>query len=188
MSREKLNAAARHFLGRVLPTATGKHFAELTNAEALLGAYRRYSGGAVNAFGQQITPEFVLKVKAGAVAVQADSPALGSAPVPADASNHPLIWMRFAADAKVDDKATIQDLMGDLDTYAQKKFSLAGVEVNITDDAPAPANSAAWAQAIETNRSALPDNLATLTDVPAAFKSVAPTLPAFRLILSHFFT
>jgi subtilisin family serine protease len=188
MSREKLNAAARHFLGRILPTATGKHFAELTNAEALLGAYRRYTGGAVSAFGQQITPEFVLKVKAGAVAVQGDNPSLGSDPVPADAASHPLIWMRFAGDAKVDDKATIQDLMGDLDTFAQKKFSLAGVEVNFTDDAPAPANSADWAQAIATNRSALPDNLATLTEVPTPFRSVAPTVPAFRLILSHFFT
>src|SRR6266481_1080856 len=188
MSREKLNSSARHFLGRILPAATGKHFAALNNAEALLGAYRRYTGAAINAFGRQITPEFVLKVKAGAVPVQADSPALGADPVPADAPNHPLIWLRFAADAKVDDQATIQDLMGDLDTYAQKKFSLAGVEVNITDDTPTPANSAAWAQAIQANRSAIPNSFAALTDVPAPFKTVAPTLPAFRLILSHFFT
>lgn len=188
MSREKLNAAARHFLGRILPTATGKHFAELNNAEALLGAYRRYTGPPVTAFGQQITPEFALKVKSGAVPVQADNPSLGDDPVPDDAANHPLIWMRFAADAKVDDQATIQDLMGDLDTYAQKKFALAGVDVNITDDTPAPANSAAWAQAIQANRSAVPDNLAALTEVPAQFRTVAPTLAAFRLILSHFFT
>lgn len=188
MSREKLNAAARHFLGRILPTATGKHFAELNNAEALLGAYRRYTGAAVTAFGRQITPGFVLRVKAGAVPVQADNPALGTDPVPGDAPSHPLIWMRFAADAKVDDQATIQDLMGDLDTYAQKKFALAGVDVNITDDTPAPANSAAWAQAIQANRSAIPDNLATLTEVPAPFRTVATSLPAFRLILSHFFT
>src|SRR5215471_1292188 len=173
MSREQLNAAARHFLGRILPTATGKHFTELNNAEALLGAYRRYNGAAVTAFGRPITPEFVLKVKTVAVAVQGDNPALGTDPVPADAPNHPLIWMRFAADAKVDDQATIQDLMGDLDTYVEKKFSLAGVDVNIPDDTPAPANSAGWAKAIQANRAAIPDNLGSLTEVPAPFKTVA---------------
>jgi subtilisin family serine protease len=188
MSREQLSAAARHFLGRILPTATGKHFTELNNAEALLGAYRRYNGAAVTAFGRPITPEFVLRVKTGAVAVQGDNPALGTDPVPADAPNHPLIWMRFAADAKVDDQATIQDLMGDLDTYVEKKFSLAGVDVNIPDDIPAPANSAAWAKAIQANRAAVPDNLTGLAEVPAPFKNVAPTLPAFQLIMSHFFT
>jgi subtilisin family serine protease len=188
MSREQLSAAARHFLGRILPTATGKHFTELNNAEALLGAYRRYNGAAVTAFGRPITPEFVLKVKTGAVAVQGDNPALGTDPVPADAPNHPLIWMRFAADAKVDDQATIQDLMGDLDTYVQRKLNLAGVDVSIPDEIAMPANSAQWAQALQSNRTAVPDNIANLAEVPAPLRSVAPTVSALKLVLSHFFT
>lgn len=188
MSREKLNAAAQHFLGRILPTATGKHFAELNNAEALLGAYRRYTGSAVTAFGRQITPEFVLKVKSGSVSVQGDSPALGADPVPADAANHPLIWMRFVADPKVDDQATIQDLMGDLDTYVQRKFNLAGVDVSIPDEIAMPANSSQWAQAIQNNRAAIPDNIANLTEVPAGLRSVASSVSALKLVLSHFST
>ncbi|HKF20730.1 MAG TPA: S8 family serine peptidase [Candidatus Angelobacter sp.] len=188
MSREQLNAAARHFLGRILPTATGKHFTDLNNAEALLGAYRRYNGAAVTAFGRPITPEFVLKVKTGAVAVQGDNPALGTDPVPADAPNHPLIWMRFAADAKADDQATIQDLMGDLDTYVQRKLNLAGVDVSIPDEIAMPANSAQWAQTLQNNRTAVPDNIANLKEVPAPLRAMAPTVSALKLVLSHFFT
>ena len=61
---------------------------------------------------------------------------MGTTPVGDDAADQPLIWMRFAADAKVDDQATIRDLMGDLDTYARRKFSVAGVEIDLVPMLP----------------------------------------------------
>jgi subtilisin family serine protease len=188
MSRAQLTAAANLFFSRILPAATQKHFSDLTNAEVLLGSYRRNTAGPVLVFGQSITPEFILQVAPGAVAVQNDAPALGDGAVAADAARQPLIWMRYAADPKVDDQATIQDLMGDLDTYVARKFNLAGVDIEVPDSTAAPANSQQWAQTITANRSAIPDNLSTLTDVPAPFKPVAPTLSAFQVIMSHFFT
>ena len=188
MSREKLNAAARHFCERILPAATKRRLSELANAEVLVGAYRRHAGGPVQSFGRPITPQFMLRIAPGAVPIQNGVPTLGDAKVGEGALDQPLIWMRFAADPKVDDKAAIQDLMGDLDTYAQRKFSLAGVNVELTDEAPAPPNSAQWAETIQANRAAVPDNIAKLTEVPAAFKKVATSLDALRLILSHFFT
>jgi subtilisin family serine protease len=188
MSRATLTTAANLFFSKILPAATQKHFSDLANAEVLLGAYRRYSGAAVTAFGQSITPEFMLKVNPGAVAVQNDAPAFGDAPVAADAPNQPLIWLRFVADPKVDDQATIQDLMGDLDTYVARKFSIAGVDVQIPDGTASPANSQQWAQAVQANRAAFPDNLSTLTEIPAALKSVATDLASLKIVLSHFFT
>ena len=188
MSREKLNAAARHFFERILPAATKKRLSELANAEVLVGAYRRHAGGPVQSFGNPITAQFMLKIAPGAVPIQNGLPTLGEAQVGEGALDQPLVWMRFAADPKLDDKAAIQDLMGDLDTYAQRKFSLAGVNVELTDETPAPPNSAQWAETIQANRASLPDNITTLTEVPASFKSVASSIDAFRLILSHFFT
>ena len=142
MSREKLNAAARHFFERILPAATKKRLSELANAEVLVGAYRRHAGGPVQSFGNPITAQFMLKIAPGAVPIQNGLPTLGEAQVGEGALDQPLVWMRFAADPKLDDKAAIQDLMGDLDTYAQRKFSLAGVNVELTDETPAPPNSA----------------------------------------------
>lgn len=188
MSREKLNAAARHFFERILPAATGKRLSQLANAEVFVGAYRRHAGGPVQSFGRPITPQFMLKMAPGAVPIQNGVPTLGDAQVSDGALDQPLIWMRFAADPKLDDKAAIQDLMGDLDTYAQRKFSLAGVNVELTDETPAPPNSAQWAEAIQANRASIPDNIATLAEVPASLKSVASSIDALRLILSHFFT
>ena len=188
MSRAQLTTAANIFFSRILPAATQKHFSDLANAEVLLGAYRRNTAGPVQALGQSITPEFILQVAPGAVSVQNDAPALGDAAVAADAAKQPLIWMRYAADPKVDDQATIQDLMGDLDTYVARKFNIAGVDVEVPEAMAAPANSQQWAQTITANRAAVPDNLSTLTDVPAPFKPVAPTLSAFKIVMSHFFT
>src|SRR5437588_8957522 len=188
MSRAKLNAAANHFLDRILPAVTGKHLKELVNAEALLGAYRRHTGGAIQTpLGPPVTPEFMLKVSKTKTPLQNFLPVFGEAPLPADAANQPLLWMQFAADPKVDDQATIQDLMGDLDTYAQKKFTMAGIEVMLPDDVAAPPNSAQWAETIQKNRAAVPDNLATLKEVPTALQTVAPTLPSLNRVLSHFF-
>src|SRR3981081_3892687 len=78
--------------------------------------------------------------------------------------------------------------MRDLDTYTQRKFSLAGVDVEVPGDVPEPPNSAKWAQTLQANRGAVPDNISTLTDVPAALKPVASTVSSLQLILSHFFT
>lgn len=189
MSRAKLSAAANHFFDRILPAVTQKHLSELTNAEVLLGAYRRHTGGPIQtSFGPAVTPEFMLKVSKTKAPLQNGLPVLGDAPLPADATNQPLVWMQFAADAKVDDQATIQDLMGDLDTYAQKKFSLAGINVELPADTPAPPNSQQWAQTLAANRAAIPDNLAAVTEVPTALQPIAATVTSLKLILSHFFT
>ena len=189
MPREKLNAAARHFFERIFPAATGgKRLSNLANAEVFVGVYRRHAGGPVKSLGPPITPQFMLKMAPGAVAIQNDVPTLGDAPVSDGALDQPLVWMRFAADPKLDDKAAIQDLMGDLDTYVQRKFSIAGVNVELTDETPAPPNSAQWAEAIQANRAAIPDNISSLTEVPQSLKSVATSVDALRLILSHFFT
>jgi Subtilase family len=188
MSREQLNTAAQHFFQRILPATTGKRLSDLQNAEVLLGAYRLHAGGPVQSFGRSITPQYMLKVGRTPLPIQSGSVALGTAPVGDDAADQPLIWMRFAADAKVDDQATIRDLMGDLDTYAQRKFSVAGVEIDLGADAPVPPNSEQWSQAIQNNRAAVPDNLSTLTAVPEGLKSVAPDVHSLRMILGHFFT
>src|SRR5262245_53353218 len=188
MSREQLNAAAQHFFQLILPAATGKHLSDLQNPDVLLGAYRRYSGVPAQSFGRSIKPQFMLKVGKAPLPIQGGSVALGTTPVGDDAADQPLIWMRFAADAKVDDQATIRDLMGDLDTYAQRKFSVAGVEIDLGADAPVPPNSQQWSQAIQNNRAAIPDNLTTVTEVPAGLKSVAPDVHSLRMILGHFFT
>ena len=180
MSREQLNAATQHFFQRILPAATGKRLTELQNAEVLLGAYRRHTGGPVQSFGRSVTPQYILKVGRTALPIQNGSVSLGAAPVGADAADHSLIWLRFVADAKVDDQATIRDLMGDLDTYAQRRFSVAGVEVDLGADAPVPPNSEQWSQAIQNNRAAMPDNLNTLTEVPQGLRSVASSVEACR--------
>src|SRR5262245_31476174 len=138
MSREQLNAAAQHFFQRILPAATGKRLTELQNADVLLGAYRRHTGGPVQSFGRSLTPQYILKVGRTPLPIQQGSVALGTAPVGADAAEQPLIWLRFVADAKVDDEATIRDVMGDLDTYAQRRFSVAGVEIDLGAEAPVP--------------------------------------------------
>src|SRR5262245_3762614 len=138
MSRKQLNAAAQHFFQRILPAATGKRLADVQNPEVLLGAYRRHAGGPVQSFGRSITPQYMLKIGRTPLPIQSGSVALKTTPMSDDTANQPLIWMRFAADAKVDDQATIRDLMGDLDTYAQRKFSVAGMEIDLGADAPVP--------------------------------------------------
>ena len=188
MSREQLDAAAQHFFLRILPAATGKRLSDLQNPDVMLGAYRRHSGAPVQSFGRPITPQFMLKVGRTPLSIQSGSVALGTAPVGVDAADQPLIWMRFAADAKVDDQATIRDLMGDLDTTPQRKFSVAGVEIDLGADAPVPPNSQQWSQAVQNSRAAIPENLTAVTDVPEGLKGVAPDIHSLRMILGHFFT
>ena len=73
--QETLAAAIRFFFDTALPTATGKRWADLHDAKCHLGAYAAYSGEAVpTAFGQSITPKYVLKVE------QARTPGRGQWP------------------------------------------------------------------------------------------------------------
>ena len=188
MSVERLTAAARQFLTTILPAATGRQLSALANADVLHGEYRRHAGAAVQAFGSSVTPQFMLRLSGAPAAIQDGAPNLAGAAVGDNAATQPLVWLQFRADHKTDNRAAIEDLMGDLDTYTQRKFMMGGVEIELEEDAPQPPNAAAWAAAVEQNRSQLPDDLSTLTETPAGFQQVAPTLQALKVILGHFFT
>jgi subtilisin family serine protease len=188
MARAQLQAAAAYFLGRILPAATKKQFSELPNREVLLGAYRQSAGTPVTVSGRTITPRFTLKVKNSAVAVTNGTPALDGVSLDGALVDQPLLWLRYVADAKVDDAAAIRDLMGDVDTYAQQKLAIAGVEIDMSGGEQNRATSQQWADAIVANRASLPDNLNTLTEVPQGLRSVAPDLLALRTTLDHFFS
>ena len=188
MARDQLAAAARSFLTQILPAATGKQFDQLAHREVMLGSYQKYQGGAVSGLGRTVTPRYAIKVQPGAIPVTGGMPAFGEAPVPATAPTQPLLWLRFAGDVKTDDEPALRDLIGDLDTYTQKKMSLAGVEIHLGDEGSQPADSAKWAKTIVANRAQIPDDLRTLIDVPAGLREVAPNVTSLRIILEHFFT
>jgi subtilisin family serine protease len=51
-----------------------------------------------------------------------------------------------------------------------------------------PARAGDWAKAIVASRASLPDDLTTLTTVPAAFAGLAGDVPALNTVLTRFFT
>ena len=117
--QETLAAAIRFFFDTALPTATGKRWADLHDAKCHLGAYAAYSGEAVpTAFGQSITPKYVLKVSKRELPVAASGPDSRGATVGTDVQARHFLWLRHAADVKTDTADEIARVMADLDSFA----------------------------------------------------------------------
>ena len=97
----------------------GKRWADLHDAKCHLGAYAAYSGEAVpTAFGQSITPKYVLKVGKRELPVAASAPDSRGATVGTDVQARHILWVRHAADVKTDTADEIARVMADLDSFA----------------------------------------------------------------------
>ncbi len=184
--QETLAAAIRFFFDTALPTATGKRWADLHDAKCHLGAYAAYSGEAVpTAFGQSITPKYVLKVDKRELPVAASGPDSRGATVGTDVQARQILWLRHAADVKTDTADEIARVMADLDSFAQLFEAPAG-------GAAAPTSGegsvAAWGAAIVASRQALPDDLAQLTSVPSGLSQLCDNVDKLKAVLRHFFT
>lgn len=195
--QERLNAAIKFFFEDALPAASGKKLDQLPGPLVHPGAYTRAAGTPVaSSYGQTVTTQFVLRVQpplpAGATPqVTAEIPQTGG-------HERPLLYLRQAADHKVDTEEAIQKAMADLDSFS----AVFNAEAAQTDDASpavtpdaaavtaaaAVARAADWARAIAGARGSVPDDLTTLSSVPAAFASLAPDAEALRTVLAHFFT
>ena len=185
--QETLAAAIRFFFDTALPAGTGgKRWADLHDAKCHLGAYAAYSGEAVpTAFGQSITPKYVLKVGKRELPVAASGPDSRGATVGTDVQARHILWLRHAADVKTDTADEIARVMADLDSFANLFEAPAG-------GAAAPPSGegsvAAWGAAIVASRQALPDDLAQLTSVPSGLSQLCDNVDKLKAVLRHFFT
>lgn len=197
-AQDKVAAAIRFFFDTALPSATGKHWGDLHDPRCHLGTYATYSGAAVpTAFGPTITPKYVLNVSRRALAAPGGRPDAQGASVGSDVEPRHLLWLRHAADAKVDSAEEIARVMADIDSFAHVFEAPASGAAPATPGAApaAPATSVdasapAWGAAIASAavRSALPDNLAQLTTVPSGLSALVSTVPQLHAVLRHFFT
>jgi subtilisin family serine protease len=200
--QELLSEAAKYFLQRALPEATGRTFAQLSSPSVHLGSYVRYEGGPVTTpLNQQITPRYCLRVSP-AVPVQGGMPNLTGTAVPGSGPVTHLLWTRQVADPATDDEAEIRRVMADLDSVAQLVGSSAPAQGNGSAAAPdgsAPAaqppglaaaalRSADWARAVVASRSALAVNLSAMTAVPEPLRGLVDDVPGMTQVLRHFFT
>jgi subtilisin family serine protease len=118
--QERITSASRYFFEAALPAASGKSFGQLSNAKVHTAAYTAYSGAAVaTPYGQSVTPKFGLQVS-GEVPVANGQPQFAASPGAGAAgpSRH-ILYLRQAADLKVDTEDEIRRVMADVDSFAQ---------------------------------------------------------------------
>ena len=192
--QETVAAAIRFFFENALPGATGKRWADLHAPKCHLGAYATYSGAAVpTVFGQSVTPKYVLKVSKRELPVSGGGPNPQGASVGSDLESRHILWVRHAADAKVDSAEEIARVMADLDSFSNL-FDAAGTGAPSGTPPPAPtpvvagSSATAWGAAIVASRQALPTNLEQLTTVPSGLAALCDKAEQLKAVLRHFFT
>jgi len=184
--QDTVAAAIRFFFDNALPTATGKHWADLHDAKCHLGSYAVYSGQAVpTSFGQSITPKYALRVSRRELPAATSGPNPQGATVGTDVEARHLLWLRHAADAKTDTPEEIARVMADLDSFGQL-FDTGGA-------APPTSGAGAssvgdWSKAIVAARQGLPDDLSQLTTLPSGFNELCNNVDQLKSVLRHFFT
>lgn len=215
--QERVSAAMRFFFEEALPQASGKNFGQLASPLVHTGAYVTHDGQPVQtAFGQDVTPAFVLRVHS-ALAVANGLPQAPSVPAPSTGGvpRH-LLSLRQVADLKADTEEEIRRVMADVESFAPI-FNAPGPTAapivasgaldqpsadGSTEPAPPPAPAAPapeavsnaalhaseWAKALVAARDAIGDDLAALASVPAPLTALAPDVNALKTVLLHFFT
>ena len=119
-AQERITSASRFFFEAALPAASGKSFGQLSNAKVHMAAYTAYSGAAVaTSYGQSLTPKFALQISPE-VPVANGQPqfAAPSGAGAAGLSRH-ILYLRQAADLKVDTEDEIRRVMADVDSFGQ---------------------------------------------------------------------
>lgn len=196
--QERLTAAIKFFFEQALPQASGKAFGALPDPLVHLGAYTAYTGQPVaTSVGQSLTPKFVLRVMPALAASGGLPQAPAEVPATGGTERH-LVWLRQAADVKVDTDEEIRRVMADVESFAPiLQADLADQPADGAAPASPPAagatSSAAlhasdWARGLVAARASLPDDLNTLTAVPEPLQAVAADAEALRTVLRHFFT
>jgi len=184
--QDTVAAAIRFFFDNALPTATGKHWADLQDAKCHLGSYAVYSGQAVpTSFGQNITPKYALRVSRRELPAATSGPNPQGATVGTDVETRHLLWLRHSADTKADTPEEIARVMADLDSFGQL-FDTGGA-------APPTSGAGAssvgdWSKAIVAARQGLPDDLSQLTTLPSGFSELCNNVDQLKAVLRHFFT
>lgn len=196
---ERIAAAMRFFFEQALPQASGKRFADLPNPLVHVGAYAAYTGQAITtAFGTSFKPKFTLRVMP-ALAAPAGTPQMPTEIPTTGGIERQLLWLRQAADHKVDSEEEIRRVMADVESISALVDASPADRPGDGGAPPAtPAGAAAtagaalraaeWARGIIGARSALPDDLGALTNVPQPLTALVPDVEALRAVMRRFFT